>query len=94
MSSGVVDGPGHWVGGIRSDAGGLPLLGWSRTGGDLRVPHFFATHIMQALPLLGLAADRMAPGRVAVTILAGAALSIGVVSATFWQAVQGIPFWP
>ncbi len=94
MSTGMIDGPGHWVGGIRSDAGGLPLLSWSRTGGDLRVPHFFATHIMQALPLLGLAMDRLAPGRAGATILAGIVLSIAVVGATFWQAVQGIPFWP
>ncbi len=94
MSSAIVNEPGHWVGGIKSDMGGLPLLGWSRTGGDLRVSHFFATHIMQALPLLGLMVDRMAPGRAVAAILAGAALSVGVVGATFWQAVQGIPFWP
>jgi len=50
MSSGAIADPGHWVGGIRSDADGLFLVGWSRAGGDLRVPHFFATHIMQALP--------------------------------------------
>jgi hypothetical protein len=29
MSSGVVDGPGHWIGGARSDAQSLPLVGWS-----------------------------------------------------------------
>jgi hypothetical protein len=31
LAAGLVDGPGHWVGGIRSDANGLPLLGWSTT---------------------------------------------------------------
>ena len=40
---------GHWVGGDLNDATGLPFFHWSTTGGDLRVPHFFGLHIMQAL---------------------------------------------
>lgn len=83
---------GHWVGASRTDAGGLPLFGWSRTVGDLRVPHFFATHIMQALPLLGLAADRIAPRRARAAVLAGAGLSVLVVAAAFAQASLGSPF--
>lgn len=93
LGSGAIDGPGHWVGGVRSDLGGLPLFGWSRTGGDLRVPHFFATHIMQALPILGLALDRMAPRVARPGIAIGAVMSIAVVAATFIQAVQGRPFF-
>lgn len=92
LASGEIGGPGHWVGGVRSDLGGLALFGWSRTGGDLRVPHFFATHIMQALPLLGLLLDRVAPGHVRPGLALGALLSIGVVAATFLQAVSGRPF--
>ena len=42
---------GHWVGGVHSDAGGPPIFGWARDGGDLRVGHFFGIHAMQALPL-------------------------------------------
>ncbi|QGG90071.1 hypothetical protein GH983_06150 [Agrobacterium sp. MA01] len=92
LGSGQIDGPGHWVGGIKTDVGGLPLFGWSRTGGDLRVPHFFATHIMQALPILGLGLDRFTPRLARPGIALGAVISIAVVVGTFVQAVQGRPF--
>jgi hypothetical protein len=92
LSSGLF-GSGHWVGGVQSDAHGLPLVGWSTTGGDLRVPHFFATHLMQALPLLGWMADRARthqPGRV---IAAGGAAGVLLILAVLWQALAGRPFW-
>lgn len=95
VTAGILSGggeAGHWVGASRTDAGGLPLFGWSRTVGDLRVPHFFATHIMQALPLLGIMADRLAPRRAAPTVWTGAALGVAVVLATFVQARAGLPF--
>lgn len=92
LGSGQIGGPGHWVGGVRTDVGGLPLFGWSRTGGDLRVPHFFATHIMQALPILGFVLDRYLPGQVRIGIAAGALASVAVVTATFVQAVRAMPF--
>jgi len=92
MSSGAITEPGHWVGGIRSDANGLFMVGWSRTGGDLRVSHFFATHIMQGLPLLGLLLDRFVPDRARVGIFAGAVAGILIVVATFIQAATGVPF--
>ena len=92
MSSGAITDPGHWVGGIRSDANGLFLVGWSRAGGDLRVPHFFATHIMQGLPILGLLLDRFAPGRARTGIWVGAVASVLIVAATFIQAAMGMPF--
>lgn len=92
LGGGQIDGPGHWVGGIKTDVGGLPLFGWSRTGGDLRVPHFFATHIMQALPILGLGLDRFTPRLARPGIALGAVISIAVVVGTFVQAVLGRPF--
>jgi hypothetical protein len=92
LASGVVDGLGHWVGGVRDDAGGLPLLGWSTTGGDLRVPHFFATHWMQALPVTGWLAQRWAPRNSLVWVYAAAMLGLVIVAATMAQALAGRPF--
>ena len=86
---------GHWVGGPRTDLGGVPLVGWSRNGGDLRVPHFFATHLMQALPVAGYAADKIfrldaKTAKRAVWIAAGVGLAVAV--GTFAQALNGQPF--
>ena len=89
LASGNVGGPGHWVGGIRDDATGLPLFGWSTTGGDLRVPHFFATHLTQALPLAGLIVDRLQVKNAKAWLAACAVAGIAVVIATFIQAASG-----
>jgi len=82
---------GHWVGGPQTDAFGLPFLGWATRGGDLRVPHFFATHAMQALPLAGLAADRLGLARTNWLMPAAAGLYFAGVLALFVQAVMGVP---
>lgn len=87
----LASGTGHWVGGTPSDAGGLPLLGWSRTGGDLRVAHFFAMHALQAVPFLGWVVTRgVDPSRTAVWILAS--LYGGWIAFVFLQALSGHPF--
>jgi hypothetical protein len=88
----LASGNGHWVGGIPTDAGGLPILGWSRTGGDLRVAHFFAMHALQVVPLMGwvVAASGVARPRTAVWILAG--LYTAFIVFTFVQALAGRPF--
>jgi hypothetical protein len=84
-------GDGHWVGGLRTDAGGLPITGWSTTGGDLRVPHFFATHMMQALPLAGVFADRWLPGAARDAVWAATAVWMALILGTFAQALRGLP---
>ncbi len=84
---------GHWVGGTPSDAGGLPVLGWSRDGGDLRVAHFFGLHAMHVIPLVAWALARRLPPRRALA-------AVGLFTAgytawtlfTFAAARSGRPF--
>lgn len=83
----------HWIGGVASDADGLPVTGWSTTGGDARVPHFLATHMMQGLPLVGWLADRTGwpPARRRLAVYVAAGLWVAAAVATFVQALAGQP---
>jgi hypothetical protein len=45
--------PGHFVGTPVTHAT-YPVMGWSAEVGDLRLPHFFATHAMHVVPLAAL----------------------------------------
>jgi len=94
MSTGLLAGPGHWIGGVHSDAQGLPLTGWSTTGGDLRVAHFFATHTMQVLPIVGWWADRWLPQRARQLVRAAGVVMAAIVVFTFIEAVRGRPLLP
>jgi hypothetical protein len=83
---------GHLVGAATTDR--LPLLGWARDAGDLRVPHFFATHAMHVLPLAGLAAMALPErSRIAAVWLAGGGY-VALVAGTLMQALAGRPFLP
>lgn len=87
---GYMSGQGsHWVGGDLSDATGLPFFHWSTTGGDLRVPHFFGLHIMQALPILGFLLRDTSRARAVIGL--GAVIWIGLTFLTFFQATAGLP---
>jgi hypothetical protein len=85
-------GNGHWVGGTPTDAGGLPILGWSRTGGDLRVAHFFAMHALQVVPLLGGLVVTWGPKRPRAAVWVLATLYASFIAFTFVQALSGRPF--
>lgn len=85
--------PGHWVGSELTDAGGLPIVGWSQSGGDLRVAHFFGLHMMQALPLAGWFARRALPRAWARHFVIAVAIAGTVATlAALMQAINGRPF--
>lgn len=89
----LANGAGHHIGTPLTGAA-VPLMGWSREVGDLRVAHFLATHALHALPLLGWIAARALPDRAAraaviLSALAFSALTLG----TMAQALAGRPLF-
>ena len=88
----MASGQGHWVGRVASDAGGVPLMAWSRSGGDLRVPHFWATHAQQLVPLAGALLVRTRAGWDSAGVWLAAAAYVAFVTFTFAQALAGPPF--
>lgn len=80
----------HSVGG--PDGGpGVPVTGWSREHGDVRVPHFIGLHAIQALALLALGLRRWrAPEAVRVrAVLTAAASYASLFLLLVWGALRG-----
>ncbi len=81
--------------GVDDGGPGLPLVGWSTAGGDLRIAHFFGLHALQVLPLLEwsimLVASHIGlsmPSQVALVWIAGLAYG-GWLALLTWQALRG-----
>ena len=82
--------------GVEDGGPGLPVTGWSNTGGDLRVPHFVGLHGLQALPLFAYVLVLFAPDwlrarhRVALVWTFGVSY-LGLIGILTWQALRGQP---
>jgi hypothetical protein len=87
VASYLASGNGHWLGGDFTDVTGVPFFHWSTTGGDLRVAHFAALHIMQIVPLI----TWFWPDKpiAAAALIAGVAVVVGLSA----QALMGLPLF-
>ncbi|GIJ27471.1 hypothetical protein Vqi01_26330 [Micromonospora qiuiae] len=82
--------------GVADGGPGLPLVGWSTTGGDLRIGHFVGMHALQVLPILAILLSRFLGDRLdgrtraRLMLVAGAAYGVLTILLT-WQALRGQP---
>lgn len=82
--------------GVEDGGPGLPVVGWSTTGGDLRVAHFVGLHGLQVIPFAGWLLASFAPawlsarGRAQLAVIAGLAW-IGLTLLLLWQALRAQP---
>jgi ABA DEFICIENT 4-like len=82
--------------GVVDGGPGLPVVGWSTAGGDLRVAHFLGIHAMQILPFFGWFVARRRNAfarfkdahRLALISTVGFAY-LGLVLLLVWQALRG-----
>src|SRR5574340_351620 len=85
--------------GVADGGPGMPITGWSTTGGDLRIPHFVGMHALQLLPLFALGLGALAgrfplldrePVRTRLVLVAGGVYA-GWTGLLTWQAMRGQP---
>jgi hypothetical protein len=72
---------------------GLPVVGWRRDVGDLRVGHFVGLHALQVLPLVGAVLQRRRlreRQRAGLVHVAGAGY-LGLTALVTWQALRAQP---
>ncbi|MEM9777762.1 MAG: hypothetical protein AAF902_24510 [Chloroflexota bacterium] len=91
---GLPESGAHTVG--APDGGeGLPGVGWSTEGGDLRIGHFLGLHALQILPIVGLAVlwlfgNRSEWQQVSLIHLAAVGY-LGIIALLTWQAFRAEP---
>jgi hypothetical protein len=79
--------------GVADGGPGLPIVGWSTTGGDLRIGHFAGIHGLQATLLVAMLLGRYvrdAERRTRLVFVFAGAYA-GLVALVTWQALRGQP---
>lgn len=76
---------------VLAGLGGLPVTGWSREHGDLRVAHFMGLHAIQVLALvaIGLRGWRRSDRVRVKAVLAAAARYASLFLLLLWGALRG-----
>lgn len=82
----------HFVGGNMLDTESYPITGWAKDGGDLRVAHFFASHIFHVLPIIVIIASYLFKSVSKNMVISMAVLYSLITFYTLWEAAQGLPF--
>ncbi len=86
----------HTVG-LADGGPGLPLLGWSTVGGDLRIPHFIGMHALQLIPLMLIGGELLSHRIRALRLPTARFRLVGIATAGYagllalltWQALRG-----
>ena len=79
---------------VGAEGGAVPIFGWNRSGGDLRIAHFLGIHAEQAIPLLAAVLGGLAVPIRRHLLVAGTVAYVGVAVAVFLQAAAGRPLLP
>lgn len=79
--------------GVPDGGPGLPVLGWSPEGGDLRIPHFIGLHALQFVPLVGwfVTRRRLSIRQQTSLVWIAAGAYLGLIALVTWQALRGQP---
>lgn len=79
--------------GVGDGGPGMPLTGWSTTGGDLRIGHFVGMHGLQALLLFAMVLSALVADAVRRTrlVFVFALAYAGLLVLVTWQALRGQP---
>jgi len=82
--------------GVEDGGPGLPFVGWSTEGGDVRAAHFIGLHALQIIPLLGIFINRrfgkrLSEGRRTMLVAIGGFGYLGLVLLLLWQSQRAQP---